>query len=277
MSGVNVIGKFIESSAGKIIVLLRRPAVSQDDCPCVLIVPPFAEEMNKSRRVFYDVAAKAVERGMACVLVDLYGTGDSEGNFGDTCWETWQTDVLNAIRWSQEQGVRVDRLLALRLGCLLAASTIKRFQLEFKKSVFWQPVLKGSLAITQLLRTRVAASMMDGSKRDSMSAIQARLKSGRSVEAAGYWIGARLAQQLNEQELSACLTSGLGKLAWFEISHSSGKSFSQPASKVIETARKRGIVVYPEQVEGEPFWSSVEIVRNMELAERTTVELADVQ
>jgi hypothetical protein len=44
-------------------------------------VPPFAEEMNKSRRMIAEVGRRLEGSGVGMLLVDLFGTGDSEGEF----------------------------------------------------------------------------------------------------------------------------------------------------------------------------------------------------
>lgn len=229
--------------------------------------------MNKARRVFHDFAIDAADRGLACAVVDLYGTGDSEGEFRNGCLQTWQEDVLATIRWLEQRGMAPNRLLGLRLGCLLAATTAQRFQLSFKQSIFWQPVLTGSAALSQILRTRVAASMMGNSAKESVAELHARLIAGEAIEAAGYVIGTELAAQLKAANLSAASLTAMGRLGWVEISRSGDKPLGLASRQVIESAAKSDADIYTCQLPGEPFWSSVEIVRNRQLAEFTADEL----
>jgi len=75
---------FLDGPAGRIFAILRA---ASDARHAVLIIPPFGEEMNKSRRQFTEVAQRLVGNGFAVLVVDLYGTGDSEGEFSEASWE----------------------------------------------------------------------------------------------------------------------------------------------------------------------------------------------
>ena len=49
-------------------------------------------------------AKQFCHKGYAVLIVDLFGTGDSEGDFGDANWEIWQNDMCVALRWLQDKG-----------------------------------------------------------------------------------------------------------------------------------------------------------------------------
>ena len=72
------------------------------------MVPPFAEEMNKCRPMVTEVALGLAESGIASIVPDLYGTGDSGGDFSEGDWETWQgpapSKPYNAERCSGDYG-----------------------------------------------------------------------------------------------------------------------------------------------------------------------------
>jgi alpha/beta superfamily hydrolase len=69
-----------------------------------LIIPPFAEELNKSRWILAEVGRELARRGVASILPDLYGTGDSDGEFREACWTRWRKDIAQAAAWSAAQG-----------------------------------------------------------------------------------------------------------------------------------------------------------------------------
>jgi len=54
----------------------------------VLYLHPFAEEMNKSRRMAALQSRMLAARGIAVLQIDLFGCGDSSGDFGDASWAT---------------------------------------------------------------------------------------------------------------------------------------------------------------------------------------------
>ena len=79
MSRTTFSGEFVAGTKGPIFVLLRKPLVPPRGC--VLVVPPFAEEMNKCRRMVTELAIRLAEQGIATLQPDFYGTGDSAGDF----------------------------------------------------------------------------------------------------------------------------------------------------------------------------------------------------
>ncbi len=69
----------------------------------VVYVHPFAEEMNKSRRMAALQSRALAAAGFAVLQIDLLGCGDSSGDFGDASWDEWIDDVLLAVRWLRGQ------------------------------------------------------------------------------------------------------------------------------------------------------------------------------
>lgn len=70
----------------------------------VAYVHPFAEEMNKSRRMAALQAKALAAHGYAVLQLDLLGCGDSSGDFGDASWQAWVDDVVLACQWLRRQG-----------------------------------------------------------------------------------------------------------------------------------------------------------------------------
>ena len=58
----------------------------------VLYVHPFAEELNRSRRMAGLHAGALAALGDAVLQLDLHGCGGSSGDFAAARWETWQED-----------------------------------------------------------------------------------------------------------------------------------------------------------------------------------------
>jgi exosortase A-associated hydrolase 2 len=263
LSAAKLSAAFLRGVRGRLLAVLRRPA--QPASAGVLIVPPFAEEMNKSRHLFTEVANALADRGVASVLVDLYGTGESEGEFADADWQVWKSDLAAAVDWCGTQNIRITRLLALRLGCALGCEAAREHGWWLDRAVLWQPVLSGSRALDQFLRLRVAATMMQKDGKETTAGLRERLKSGESVEVAGYALSARIAGQLDRIDLPGALSTNLGAVRWVEIVRSATSAPPTPAVKAVEQARLAGMNVELHALEGEPFWSSVEIVRNRAL------------
>jgi exosortase A-associated hydrolase 2 len=271
LNGAAITPGFLAGARGQIFALTRRPPARSGHG--VLIVPPFAEEMNKSRRMFTDVATGLARRGLATVVPDLFGTGDSEGEFREADWDVWADDLQRVARRSAEEGWPIRAVLCTRLGCMLGAQVARSLP-GLTRTVFWQPVLDGDRFLTQFLRLRVAASMMDKDRKETVAQLKEQMRSAQFIEVSGYELSARLASQIESQRLPPALGTHLGVLHWMEVVRDLDAPLPTPHAACIEKAKASGIEVELEKVLGEPFWQSTEIVRIAELTGRTVEALA---
>ena len=264
-------GEFIAGSKGPIFVLLRRPAGQVQGC--VLVVPPFAEEMNKCRRMVAEAALGLAEQGLATLIPDLYGTGDSGGDFEDGDWNAWQQDLAAAVRWAEKLDCPVTSILAIRLGAALAvAAQVSGAIPAVSKTVIWQPVFDGVRFLTQFLRLRTAASLMEDRK-ETLAELRSKLKTGESLEVAGYSLSGRLAEDLHGVATPEQLPKTLGAVAWLEMVREADIPLPAPSQKIIESTQSAGGSVQAAGLMGEPFWSSTEIVVNQAFLSRTRSHL----
>ena len=270
MIGATLSGHFIPGGEGSIFVVRRGPAQGGH---CVLIVPPFAEEMNKTRRMASLVALELADRGITTVMPDLYGTGDSAGDFSEADWNIWRHDLSSVVEWCESTHGPVFGMVAVRLGCALACDeTVLSSMAHLRRTVFWQPVLDGSRFLNQFLRLRVAASMANGVS-ESVSALRSELSRLGEVEIAGYRISHRLAEQLDQLRTPAPLPGSLVDLSWFELVRGGSDAVSPGSASLVEASVAAGLPVRVELVRGEPFWSSTEVVTNESLVSATCAYL----
>jgi exosortase A-associated hydrolase 2 len=268
----SVVPRFLGGDGQRVFTLLRHPR--RPGASCALLVAPFGEEMNKSRKMLTDVGIALARRGIGSVLVDPYGTGDSDGDFSQADWPRWQADLQQAAAWCAEEGLKVDRLLGVRLGCALGAQVARDAIPGIAQTVFWQPVLDGSRFMDQFLRLRVAASMMEQDRKESTADLRAKFARGETVDVAGYCVGPQLAAQIDRVHLAEDLGDHLGQVHWIEVVRSAETPPPAPSTKAVDAARAAGLNVTLYPIAGEPFWSSVEIVRIPALIERTVALLA---
>lgn len=231
--------------------------------------------MNKCRRQVTETAELLVVAGYAVLVPDLFGTGDSAGEFRAATWTTWRDNVVSAISWSMEQGLPVTGIVAIRLGCILAAEALEHASYTVRRTVFWQPVESGRQFMTQFLRLRVAASMMQSDRKETVDDLKRRLERGDAVDVAGYCLSSELWQAVEERQLSPLLSSRLGQLSVFDIGREPGE-VSIATKRLLEKAIAREVNASADRIEGEPFWSATEIVTNRELTRRTVDDLAAV-
>ena len=195
--------------------------------PCkggLVYVPPLGEEMNRCRRVAALQAKSLAQAGYAVLQLDLSGTGDSAGDFGQFSWDAWVQDLVAAHNWMLEflKKSAADTALpqwfwALRGGCLLAASAVRQLTGQNQRTtdlLFWQPVASGSLYLTQWLRLQSASSLVQGKAVTGTQALRQRLLAGEAAEIGGYPISAALAIGLDATDLNG-LPSGCRVTCWF--------------------------------------------------------------
>ena len=240
---------FLPAETGKRYCLYTPPRGQSRDIG-ILYVHPFAEEMNKSRRMAALQARRFAREGFAVLQLDLFGCGDSSGDFGDATWEKWKRDVSLGYQWLGDKGKVA--LWGLRLGALLVLDFAASSDCEFL--MLWQPVLNGESFLTQFLRLRLANEMLaDGAARTRTSDLRGQLAAGQTLEVAGYQLAPDMATAIDN--LQAARMTPHAPLFWAEI--------MADASRPVPAARRNLANSWPrcemQIVEGEPFWSTQEI------------------
>lgn len=235
----------------------------------VLYIHPFAEEMNKGRRMAALQARALANGGFDVLTVDLYGCGDSEGDFGDGEWDLWLKDLEACRDWLASRAEGPVYLWGLRLGCLLALDLASSVEADVSKVILWQPVISGQMMLTQFLRQMLAAEMMRGGDRITTTQLRDRLASGESIEISGYQISPSLARAIDAASLAAYQRTD-HDIYWLEVARESDRPLTPAGKRVIETWQDKAITVRTRVVAGEPFWSSVEITDCPALIEQTT-------
>jgi exosortase A-associated hydrolase 2 len=229
--------------------------------------------MNKSRKLLADLGRELVARGVAVVLPDLFGTGDSDGDFSESSIEAWLQDLELSVRFTSDQGIDLQAVVATRLGCALVVEAASRGVIPaVNRSVFWAPVVDGARHLNQFLRLRVAASMMGGEGRESLGDLRSLLAAGHCVEVAGYGVSPSLAAGLDALRIES-IPAELGTLDWVEVLRDAESPLPAPASRLIRRATESGQAVNARNTIGEPFWASSEIVRNSQLVDLTVAAL----
>ncbi|MGH7926332.1 MAG: hydrolase 2, exosortase A system-associated [Candidatus Binatia bacterium] len=250
---------FLPGVKGRLFALAVTPDTDTFPAQGILYFPPFAEEMNKSRRMASLQARRLARRGYAVLLVDPYGTGDSEGEFGDARWELWQEDMRTAARWLAAQGSRLLIAWSLRLGALLALDTVGTLGLHVERCIFWQPLVRGDRAMVQFLRLQIAADMAT-ERKSTLTDLRARLAGNESLEIAGYKLAPELWRSIEGLPLPNWPTGACENVEWIEIAADWNQGISQPNREIIDRWRERGVIVNDRTVPGEPFWQTTEIV-----------------
>ena len=239
----------------------------------VVLLPPFAEEMNKSRRMCARMARCWAEDGWRVVRLDLYGCGDSGGEFRDATWSRWVEDLQTEVRRSIGETPGPLWLWCVRGGALFVEPILE--VAPAAHVLLWQPVLSGAVHLQQFMRLRMAAGLFGAGKASSADATPAQqFAAGRSAEIGGYEVSAALAYGLQSAGLRSG-TGSRGRVVWLEVPSGEGASVSPATQRAVDAWRANGRDVCLELVPGAPFWQSTDIVENEGLLQRSRVLLAD--
>ncbi|HZF16066.1 MAG TPA: hydrolase 2, exosortase A system-associated [Steroidobacteraceae bacterium] len=248
--------RFFDGVAGRLFGIEFAP-IGAAARATILIVPPFAEELNKSRRMLALAARALAALGYRVLTVDLYGTGDSEGDFADARWEIWIEDLRRLAATGASGTASPVSILALRAGSLLAADLIADGA-GVERLALWQPVSSGAQFLTQFLRLKIAADMLGGNE-SGMAALREQLAAGKPQEVAGYMLAPELARALEGRTLSSEALRVPRRVAWFEIVARQEQALSVPGQRMTEKSRQDGASIASETLVGLPFWSTPEI------------------
>ncbi|MDD4913692.1 MAG: hydrolase 2, exosortase A system-associated [Methylococcales bacterium] len=241
----------------------------------IIHIPAFAEEMNKSRRMVNLQARSLAGKGYAVLVMDLFGTGDSAGDFGDASWEIWLRNIQDAINWLKQQGAEQIDLWGLRTGNLLAMDFASRYSQQIEHLLCWHPVLNGDTFINQFLRLRIVAAVMDNNaSREKTSELKQRLLNGESIEVAGYVLNPDLVKPLLALQAERMELQQIAEIAIFEVISGENAPVSSVTGKLLSVLHQKSVNSSLTRVVGDPFWASQEIKVNPELISLSTEKVA---
>jgi exosortase A-associated hydrolase 2 len=238
----------------------------------VLYIHPFAEEMNKSRRMAALQARAFSGAGYAVLQIDLMGCGDSSGDFADATWEAWLQDVTLACEWLRRRSPSPLWLWGLRSGCLLAIEAVSRMNTAFPL-LFWQPSSNGALVLRQFLRLKSAAEMLSGSAGGAIDSLRRDLAEGKRVEVAGYELAPDLASGLERATLAPPRTRT--RIEWLDVSIQKVTQVPPVVAGAKHKWEQAGCSVRYTPVQGPPFWQTTEIEEAPNLIDATLTTMLE--
>lgn len=245
---------FIETESGRLFYVLHPPQ-SDRFRGAVLFAQPFAEEQNKSRRMVALQSRLLAEQGFAVLIPDLFGCGDSEGDFAHADWNRWRSDLTRCSDWLRVRYSGVIILWGLRTGCLLISDLLASGAVSGDTCLLWQPVTDGDLYLNQFLRLRTAASMISG-RQETLKDLRHALNDGHSLEVAGYSLSATLAAALSRARLRIPPRI---LVHWLEVAMNDTGELAPASQRVVASLRLNGVTINSAVVSGEPFWATQEI------------------
>lgn len=247
---------FLPAARGRRFCLFHAPA---PELPChgaLVLVPPFAEEMNRSRRMAALQAAALARAGVGALIIDLYGCGDSDGELAEAQWSLWHDDIALALDWLRDRLACPVGLLGVRLGALLALDVARTRTEDVATLLFCNPVLDGQAHMTQFLRLRLAAALAGPAAADgpaSVKDMRDQLAQGALLEVAGYELNGALVAAIDGLHARVHLPVET-PVHWLEIVRDADAPLSPAIDRIAQAWN-----LTPHRLPGPAFWSSAEV------------------
>lgn len=288
---------FLPASAGQRLCVLHTPPAGVAPRGQMLYLHPWAEEMNKARRMAALQSAALADAGWRVLQVDLHGCGDSSDTWAEASWQGWVDDATRAARWLLLPGLqpaldtglgRVSGVQAsptepalplwfwgLRAGALVACAAATALQQGPGPRVpchflFWQPATAGRPVLQQFLRLKAAAAGLGGADaagaaeatgaagaKAAIEAARRGLAAGQVQHIAGYPLSPALAQGLEAASLTP--PPGAAQVLWLEVSNRPEATLLPASAQAVQSWQAAGHRVHTQVVPGPAFWQTQEI------------------
>ncbi len=226
----------------------------------VLHLHPFAEELNTCRRISAQFARALAEAGFAVLQFDMYGCGDSEGDFGDATWATWRNNAQEALTELHRRAGEPTKaaplwLWGVRSGTLMSADMLQDMSAPCHV-LWWQPVISGQQVLQQWLRLNAAKAWLGQGPSGKALSPSDQLKQGQTVHVAGYTITPALAQSLTAATLQtgAPAMGAYARLLWMELTASEPDDLPPAVTRHARIWQNAGWAVTTQALACAPFW-----------------------
>ena len=239
----------------------------------IVILPPFAEEMNKSRHLLSALMRQLAAKGHSCFMLDNYGTGDSDGDLDTATTAIWRTDLLQLLTLLQQQGFMQVSFIAVRFGVLQLFDLLNQHPLPLTpgKLIFWQPLFSVEKFWQQFVRIKVAETMAAGTK-ISQKALEQQLNQGELIEIAGYPISPAFYHSLLQMHTALPTSLSQFELSWFETSQLD--NIALPVQQQLQQLQQ-AVAVNFVQLNAEPYWQTSELARADALIQLTVQQFCE--
>ncbi|PKO45803.1 MAG: hydrolase 2, exosortase A system-associated [Betaproteobacteria bacterium HGW-Betaproteobacteria-4] len=262
---------FLPCGKGRLFCVYHEPMGAAECWGNVLVVPAFNEEMNRCRSMVTIQAQALAKAGVGTLVVDLFGTGESDGEYGEARWDIWIDNIRQCVEWLEAtQAGGCSALLGIRLGVPLALEAIRNLP-HVKAVVAWQAVTDGKHYLTQFMRMRIAANMdRTDIPKETTGGMRGQLAAGQSIEVAGYEIAPELAHSIDGLRLIDLMPPESVSMAWFEKGTGEEPVISPVSQNLVEGWRQAGRHVDAAAYDAPAFWALYDRYISPELVEKTT-------
>lgn len=255
---------FLDIRGKKLFMLEATPQGRVPPNRALLVLPPVGEEMNKVRASISRLIRRIARRGVRAVVVDYFGTGDSEGDFENVSVSEWLADSREVCAKLVSEGAITIDLLGVRFGGLLAASIAPEVQ-EAGMLCLWEPIVDGSSLERSLGRQlavrRVTQSDLSNDEKKSAVILRQEV-----IEVSGYRYSRQFLDDCDKLRIGEPIRKSKVRTIWIDCSRNGPRPVS---AKLVEQAATAGRDIELIACNCQPFWATAEIVLPNKLIELT--------
>jgi exosortase A-associated hydrolase 2 len=219
----------------------------------IVILQPFAEEMNRARHVIAAAARHLAVSGFEVVIPDLTGTGDSEGDFGDASVARWIDDVSRLfVTFDDAMAIH---LVGIRFGGLLASAVDPLERCASLTLV--EPIVEGRQILRHFDRLSRAKELAAVNRSGGQVPTTGAQEPG--LEVAGYHLSSSMRKELEKLKLADfTLPNGL-PLNWLAIPPRGDAQEGLPTHSATAGLFSRSAQVNRQKIQCERFWMTQEL------------------
>ncbi len=266
---------FIPNEQG-LLFAMYFSAASSKSSQCIIHIPAFAEEMNKSRHMVAMQAHAWAEQGISVLVLDLWGTGDSQGDFSEATWGSWLKNIGTAVAWMKDKQYTSINFWSLRSGALLALDYLQQYDSTIDRLICWQPVLNGEQFVMQFLRLRVASAMMGQNKsQEKTSDLKQQLLNGQGIEVAGYTLNPELVIPMMSIQAEQVFLTKVKQVHILELVDGGELNENYATSQWIKLLSSQEVQLSLDIIDACPFWITQEITESAELIKLSTQKVLE--
>jgi exosortase A-associated hydrolase 2 len=224
--------QYLPSSQNSQIFIAHYAPIEQSeavgDLQTVILVPPFAEEMNRSKRMYVLCARLLADAGIHAVCFDFAGTGDSFGEWGDFDYLDWKNNLVDVCQLAKKHSSKIS-LIAVRDSALISLELIKQAEIQIDKCVLWDPIDSGEVLIRQLIRMKIANAMAGDLKKITTQEVLDKIEQTGYLEVGGYHVASGLIDSIKTQKISDSIEAALAstELHWMTTGKSNSNTKQQ--------------------------------------------------
>jgi exosortase A-associated hydrolase 2 len=262
---------FFDAEPGTRFCLYHAPNPHVEPRGAILYVHPFAEELNRTRRMAAVQSRAFAAMGFAVLQIDLFGCGDSCGEFDAGRWSLWKGDLALAANWLGQRTRGPLHLWGVRLGGLLALDFAR--EVDVAAIILWQPFMSGRACINQFLRLRLASQLEQsgpqapGAPR-STAALRAQLAVHGVIEVGGYQVAVPLVRAIDACD-AAHVKLPPCTVHWFANGAPPHSRVAASAARLAVRWAQDGVALHFHPLDGAEFWAGDGVVECTALLDAT--------